>query len=99
MLGLDEHLLDRVGVGTAGREEQRAGACASDRRAHRFGLAAAEVVHDGDVAAAERRNLLRFDVDSEGVAVGRPVQNPRGVDPVVPQSGDECRGEPMAERG
>ena len=38
MLELSEHLLDQVGVGAAGREEQRAGACASYCRAHRFGL-------------------------------------------------------------
>ena len=63
--GLGEHLFDRVEVGAAGRTELQAGACASDRRAHCFGFVAAEVVHDEDVAAAERRNHLRFDVDSE----------------------------------
>ena len=31
----------------------------------RFGFVAAEVVHDDDVAAAVRRDLPRFDVDSE----------------------------------
>ena len=97
MLELGEHLLDRVEVGAAGRKEQQAGARASDRRAHRFGLVAAEIVHDDDVAAAERRNQLGFDIGLEGGAGDRSVRNPRGVDPVLPQSGDECRSVPMAE--
>ena len=62
-LELGEHLFDRVEVGAAGWREQQAGACASDRRAHCFDFVAAEVVRDEDVAAAERRNHLRFDVD------------------------------------
>ena len=91
MLELGEHLLDQAGVGDAGRKEQRVGACASDHRARRFGLvAAAGVVHDDDVAASERRNQLGFDLDLERIAVDRSVQYPKGVDPVMPQSGDEC---------
>ena len=90
MLELGEHLLGRTGA--TGRKEQRVGACVLDRCARRFGLVAAEVAHDGDVAAAGRRNQLRFDVDSEGVAVGRSVQDSKGVGSVTPQSGNECRG-------
>lgn len=45
------------------------------------------IVHDDDVAAAERRDQLRFDVDPEGISVDRAAQDPRSVDPVLPQSG------------
>ena len=97
MLELGERLLDRIEIGAAGRKEQKTGARASDRRAHRFSLLAARIVHDDDVAAIERRNQLRFDMDSEDVSVDRAVQDPRRVDPVILQSGDECGGSPMAE--
>ena len=62
---------------------------ASDRCAHRFGLAAVWIVHDDDVAAAEHRNQLRFDIDPEGVAVDRAVQDIRSVDPVMAQGANE----------
>ena len=55
------------------------------------------IVHDDDVAAAERRDQLRFDVDPEGISVDRAAQDPRSVDPVLPQSGHECGGYPIAE--
>ena len=93
MLELGEHLLDRVEVGAAGRKEQQAGARASDRRAHPFGFVAAEIVHDDDVAASERRDQLGFDIGLEGGAVGRSVQNPRGGAPHRgdPFVGDRCQ--------
>ena len=65
------------------------GARAPDRRAYRFGLVAARSVHDGDVAAAGSRDQLRFDIGPEGVAVGRAVQDPGSVDPVMAQGADE----------
>ena len=96
-LELGERLLDRIGIGAAGRKERKMGARAPDRGAHRFGLVAARSVHDDDVASIGRRDQLRFDIGPEGVAVGRTVQNPGSVDPVLPQSGHECEGSPMAE--
>ena len=61
------------------------GTRASERRAHCFGLVAARIVHDDDVATAERWDQLGFDIDPEGVATDRVVENPRGVDPVMAQ--------------
>ena len=97
VLELGERLLDRIETGAAGRKEQQAGARASDRRAHRFCLAAARIVHDDDVAAIGCREQLRFDMYPEGVSVDRAVQDPRRVDPVMLRSDDECGGSPMAE--
>ena len=53
---LGERLLDRIGIGAAGQKERKTGARASDRGAHRFGLSAAQSVHDDDVAVIGRRN-------------------------------------------
>ena len=82
VLELGERLLDQIEVGAAGQKEQKMGARASDRRVHRFGLVAARIVHDDDVAAAGRRDQLRFNIGPEGVSVGRAVQDPRCIDPV-----------------
>ena len=97
-LELGEHLLGRLEIGAAGRKEQQAGACASGRRAHRFGFVAA-VVHDDDAAAAERRDQLRFDVGSEGGAFGRSVQDPGASARSCRRAAMNVRGVPMAEGG
>ena len=62
-----------------------------------FSLVAARIVHDDDVAATERRDQLRFDIDPEDVAVDRAVQGPRNVGSVLPLSGRECGCSPIAE--
>ena len=97
MLELGERLLDWIEVGAVGRKEQKMGARASGRRVHCFGLVIAQIVHDDDVAAAERRDQLRFNIDSEGVAVDRSVQDLGSVNLVIPQSGQECGCSPLAE--
>ena len=62
------------------------GAGTPDRGANRIDLVAARSVHDDDVAAIGRRDQPGFDIGPEGVSVGRAVQNPGSVDPVLPQS-------------
>ncbi len=52
---------------------------------------AAEVVHDHHVARFERRGEDSLDVEQEGLAVDRPVEDERGVDGVAPSS---CVREP-----
>ena len=53
------------------------------------------IVHDEDVTEAERRDQLDFDVDPEGVAVNRAVENPWIVDSVMAPVSDESRRSPV----
>jgi MFS superfamily sulfate permease-like transporter len=57
---------------------------------------AAEVVQDDDIARHEDRGENLLDVKEEGFAVDRPVDDPRRINPVVAQRGDEGQGLPMA---
>ncbi|KMK63875.1 hypothetical protein IMCC21224_1725 [Puniceibacterium sp. IMCC21224] len=50
---------------------------------------AAEVVHHNDVARSEGWTQDALDVSAEDVAVHRAVEDPRRVDPVMAQRGDE----------
>jgi hypothetical protein len=63
-----------IGFGSGehvGRKEQL-GAGGADEPADRFALVTAEVIHDHDVAGAQRRDQDLFDIDLEGLAVDRP---------------------------
>jgi hypothetical protein len=57
---------------------------------------AAEVVHDHDVAWAQRRDQHLPDVGEEAVAVDRPVDDHGRVHAGEPETGDEGGGAPMA---
>jgi hypothetical protein len=56
---------------------------------------AAEIVQDDDIAGREGRVENLLDVEEEGLAVDRPVDHPRRIDPVMAQGGDEGQGFPM----
>ena len=99
VLDLGESLLDRVEIGAVGREEEQPGACCADCAAHGLALVAAQVVHDDDVAGFQRRHEHLFDIEQESLAVDRPVDEPRRLDPVVAQGGDEGGGLPIPMRG
>ena len=78
-----EHLLDRIEVRAVGRQEEQLGARASEDAADDFGFVAAEVVDDDDVAGLECRQQKLLDVGAEAVAVDRPIDDARRVDPVA----------------
>ena len=59
---------------------------------------AAEVVQDDDVARLQTGDEDFLDVGSEAVAVDRAIQNSRGLNSVVAQSGQEGRSLPVAVR-
>ena len=65
VLELGEHLLDRVGVGTARREELQFGADVFDRLSHGVAFVAARVVHDDDVSGPERGSRILLDIGQE----------------------------------
>jgi hypothetical protein len=58
-----------------------------------------QIVHDDDVALAQRWCKKIFDISQETRAVHRSIENARGGDLIVSQGADECGRHPMAMRG
>ena len=70
-----------------------------DRPADCRRLMAAEIVHDDDIARLEGRDQEGLNLGEEGLAVDRPIEQTRRLDPLASQGGDEGQGLPAAERG
>jgi len=68
----------------------------TDGLANRLALMAAEVVHDHQIAWLKRGDQRFLDVGSKAFAVDRTVDEPRRLDAVVTERGDEGHGFPMA---
>jgi hypothetical protein len=64
------------------------GAFGSEDGAGGLAFVAAEVVQDDDIARREGRGENLLDVEEEGLAVDRPIDPPRRINPVVAQRGD-----------
>jgi hypothetical protein len=96
VLELCEELLDGVQVGRVFGQEEEAGAGRPDGAPYRLALVRAEIVHDDDVAGRKRRDEDLVEVEPEGLAIDRPVEQPWRLDPVVPQGGQEGHGLPAA---
>ena len=56
-----------------------------------------EVVQDHDISLVQGRGQLGFDVEVEEFPVYRPADDPRRVQPIMAQCGDEGLGLPMAK--
>ena len=88
---LGEPLLDRVEIGTVGRQVTQTGAGVLDRRSDAFDLVARQIVQDDDVAFAKLGNEELLDPGAELLAVDRPVERARRDETVLPQRADEGR--------
>jgi hypothetical protein len=98
MLELGEDLFDRIEVGGVFRQEEELGAGRADELANGFALVSAEIVHDDDVAVAQRGYEHPLDVSAKALAVDRPLQQPGCFDPVEPERGHEGRRLPTPMR-
>ncbi len=58
----------------------------------------AEIVRDHDVARPQGGDEDLVDVEPEGLAVDGPVEQPRRLDPIVPQGGQEGHRLPVTVR-
>src|SRR5689334_11016903 len=74
------------------------GAGGADGATDRLALVAAEIVEDDDVALGEGWDENSLHVEREELAVDRTVDDPRGIDAVGPQGGDEGERLPMPVR-
>jgi len=93
-----ESLLDRVQVGTVGRQIQQACAGTLDCLTNAGDLVRAKPIHDHDIAAPQRGNQHLLDIGEEGLAVDRPIEHAGGNQAIAAQTGDEGRGIPVPVR-
>jgi len=80
---LCEDLLDRIEIGTIGRQEEELGSNGSKRAADSFCFVAAEIVDDDNVTGFERGQKELFDIGAKAVAVDWSVDHARRVDAVA----------------
>ncbi len=83
MLKFGKDLLDWVQVRRVFGQEEKLGAGCSNELAHGFAPVAAEIVNDDDIARLQGGDEDLLDINSEGLAVDRTVENPWGVNPAV----------------
>ena len=98
MFELCEDLLDRIEIGTIGRQEEEMRAGRSQGGAHGLTFVTAEIVEHDDIAWRERRDQDLFDVDAEAVAVDRAIEDPWRLDTIGPQGSEKGHGLPVSER-
>jgi hypothetical protein len=80
-----------VQVGRVRRQEEQFGPGTTDRLADGGPLVTAKIVHDDDVAGAERGQQHLLDPGGEACAVDGLVEHARSIDPVMAQRGEEGR--------
>src|SRR6516164_10012902 len=96
VLELGKEHLDGIEVwGVLGQEEEP-GANGPDGGADRLAAMRSKIVHDNDVAWLEGWGEDLFDIEQEGLAIDRPLDQPWRHDPIVSQGGDEGQGLPAA---
>ena len=93
-----ESLLDRVQVGTVGRQIEQACAGTLDRLANASNLVRTEPIHDHNIATPQRGNQHLLDMGEEGLAVDRPIEHAGGNQAIAAQTGDEGRSIPVPVR-
>jgi hypothetical protein len=87
--------LDRVEVGTIGRQEPDAGADRFDRRPDSGLFMRGQIIEHDDVAAAECGHEDLFDIGEKRLVVDGPIKDGRRAEPVDAQGRDHCRRLPM----
>jgi len=98
MFEFGEELLDRVQIGRVFRQIEEPGTSRADGVAYGLAFVRAEIVHDHDVTLPQGGDQDLLDIELEGLAVDRPVDQPGRRDPIVAQSGEKGHGLPAAVR-
>lgn len=92
---LGEDLLDRIEVGTVGRQVDKFGTDRLDGFADTTDFVAGEIVHDHQVAGTKRGDKLLLDIGPKHVAVHRSIHHQRRRDTIDTEPCDQCRRLPM----
>ena len=91
-----EGKLDRIEVGTVGRQKADLRPGGFDGRAHLWLFVDGEIVEHDDIARPQRRGQHLLHVGAKASVVDRPIEHGRRRDPVGPQRGDDRVRLPMA---
>jgi hypothetical protein len=94
-----ERHLDRIEVGTVGRQKSDLRAGAFDGRAYLGLFMDGEIVEHHDIAAPERRSQYLLHIGKEAGVIDGPIEHGRRRDRVGPQRGDDRVGLPMTAGG
>ena len=95
---LGERHLDRIEVGTVGRQKADSRAGRLDRRADLGLLVDGEIIEDDDIPRLERRCQHLLHVRAKADGVDRPIEDGRRREPIGAQRGDDRVRLPMAAR-
>jgi hypothetical protein len=98
VLELGEELLNGVEVRAVGRQKEHVGSRLPNSASRRLAFVAAEIVEDHDIAFGKGRSQYLLDVEGEEFPVDGAVDDPRGIDAIDPQSGDEGECLPVTVR-
>ena len=90
-----ERHLDRIEVGTVGRQKADLRAGGLDRHAHLWLFVDGEVVEHHDIASAKGRGQHLLHVGPKAGGIDRPIEHGRRREPVGPQRGDDRVRLPM----
>jgi hypothetical protein len=96
---LGERHLDRIEVGTVGRQKSDLRTGGLDGRAHRWLFVDGEIVEHHDIASAERRDQHLLHVGPKAGVVDWPIEHGRCRDSGGPQRGDDRVRLPMPAGG
>jgi hypothetical protein len=97
-LEFGEDLLDRIEVGTVGRQEEQLGADGPYRAPNGSAFVAAEIIDDDDVAWLKGRNQELLDIGQEALTIDRPVDHTGRIDAIRSQGGKEGECSPASVR-
>jgi len=86
---------DRIEVGTIGRQIPELRAGGFDPLPHPFDVMGRQVIHDDDVARAQRGREDLVQIGEKGVAIHRSIQESRCGQPIEAEGADKRAGLPV----
>lgn len=92
-----KRLLDRIEVGTIGRQKPQLRARAFDGDLDRGLFVHGQVIEHHDITRSERWHEYLLDVGEKGGRIDRPIKHRGCTESVDPQAGDHGMGLPMTE--
>src|SRR5215831_20909360 len=95
-LDFGKALLDRIEIGTVGRQIAQCSVRRFDDLAHPVSLVSRQVIDDDDVARPQRRRQALLQIFDEDCAVHRAIDDERSGEAIKPKPGHKCYRFPVA---
>src|SRR5262249_17962961 len=97
-LDFGKALLDRIEIGTVGRQVAQCSVRRFDDLAHPISLVSRQVIDDDDVAWPQRRRQAFLQIFDEDRTVHRAIDDERSGEAIKPKPGHKGHGLPVAPR-